>query len=330
MSVRGILDVDMAMLGNWVSGGWHWWLDELADFVPRRWRNRSSARLAMAPWDETHATFQPERDGAFAVVLPHGLVLHRRIESPLMGERDLASMIALDARRLMPLGAEGAVIGARVVARDDQIGRMAVELAALPRASAKVLADAIAAAPRAPMRVYTKMPDADGDEPLDLLPALHRARLVAGEGRNAATAWAILGFLFALNIGVLVWRDVASVDALSVVVDQQDSAVGVAHRVIDRMHAQNSLIAGVLAARHTREPLAMIGHVANALPKGCWLSKFTWTADTIRLSGFHPHDADVAGALRRAGLPVIRYSDAGEAPTPLGEPFEATLGMGKP
>jgi len=329
MTRRGILDADMATLGNWVTSGWRWWLDELADCVPRGWRSAARDKLAQAQWDETHGQFEAQTD-AFALVLPHGLTLRRKIEAPIMSERDLASMIALDARRLMPLGPAGAVIGARVIERFAQTGRMAVELAALPRPAAQALADAIATAPRAPVQVWAATPDAATDAPVDLLPALRRAGLMAGDGRTATTAWAVVGFLFALNIGVLVWRDAASVDALAAVVDQQAGAVGVAHRVIGRMRAQDRLVAGALTARRTREPLTIMAQVAHALPKGSWLRKFNWSGETIRISGFHPHGADVAGTLRRDGFAVIRYGDAGEAPTPLGGPFDATLGLGKP
>jgi general secretion pathway protein L len=328
MSGRGILDTDMATLRAWITGGWRWWLDELADCVPRRWRSAARGRLAMAAWDTAEDRFEPERR-AFALVLPAGLALRRRIDTPIMSERDLASMIALDARRLMPLGPDGAVIGAQVIARTPATGRMAVELAALPRPAAQAIAAAIGAAPRAPVRVWASAPDADSAAPVDLLPALGRAGLLSGDSRTAATAWAVVGFLFALNIGVLVWRDAAAVDALGAVVDQQAGAVGVAHRVIGRMHAQDRIVAGALAARRTREPLTIMVHVAATMPKGTWLRKFSWSGDTIRVSGFHPHGADVAGALRRGGFAVIRYGDQGEAPTPLGEPFDATVGLGK-
>jgi general secretion pathway protein L len=324
--MTGLLDADMARIGHWLGSGWRWWLDELADCVPRRWRRAARGKLALVQWDDAHASFDADRR-AFALVLPDGLALRRTIETPVMGERDLASMIALDARRLMPLGPDGAVIGARVIARDGQTGRMAVELAALPHPAAQALAGAIAAAPRAPAQIWAAAPDGEGDAPVDLMPALHRAGLLTGDARAATRAWTIVAFLFALNLGVLVWRDAASVDALQAVVDQQAGAVGVAHRVIGRMRAQDRVVAGALAARQSREPLMVMNHLAAALPQATWLRKFSLSGDTIRISGFHPHGADIAGALRRAGFAVIRYGDAGEAPTPLGEPFDATLGQ---
>jgi hypothetical protein len=247
-----------------------------------------------------------------------------------MGERDLAGMIALDARRLMPMGGDGAVIAARVLNRIPETGRMVVELAAISPGDALQIAGAIADAPRPPVRVYATDPRDDAPDPVDVLPALRRAGLIAGSGQAATTAWLIVVFAFALNLGVLVWRDAASVDALSAIVDQQGSAVGAAHRVIGRMRAQDQIVTQALAARHAREPLMVMGRVAGALPKGCWLRRFTWTGDTIRIAGFHPHGVDVAGGLRRAGFAVVRYGDAGEAPTPLGEPFDATLGLATP
>ena len=327
MTGRGLLDTDMATLTAWAATGWRWWVAELADCVPPTWRQRTRLRLAHAEWDTATGRFVARSTGALAAVLPQGMALCRTIETPIMGERDLASMIALDARRLMPMGGDGAILGARIARRDPVTGRMQVEIATLLPDDAARVAAALGASARMPLRVYAHAPAASGAEPVDLLPALRRAGQVAGDARAAATVWLVVGFLFALNLGVLVWRDVAAVDALNAVVEQQSGAVSVAQRVIGRMRAQDRIVATALTARRTREPLAIMGRVAGALPKGAWLRKLTWTGSTVRVAGFHPHGTDVAGALRHAGFAVARYGDAGEAPTPLGEPFDATLGL---
>lgn len=329
MNTPGVLNADMATLRIWITSGWRWWRDQLADCLPATWRRPTRGRLTLVHLMRSGA-IDGVRGQALAVVLPVGMALCRMIETPIMGERDLASMIALDSRRLMPMGGDGAVIAARVLHRIPETGRMHVELAAISRDDALHIAGAIAAAPRAPVRIYASAPRDGGPEPVDLLPALRRAGWIAGIGQAVTTAWLIVGFAFALNLGVLVWRDTASVDALSAIVDQQGSAVGVAHRIIGRMRAQNQVMTQALAARQTREPLMVMGRVAAALPKGCWLHRFTWTGDTIRIAGFHPHGVDVAGGLRRAGFAVVRYGDSGEAATPLGEPFDATLGLVHP
>jgi hypothetical protein len=84
-------------------------------------------------------------------------------------------------------------------------------------------------------------------------------------------------------------------------------------------------------ARGSGEPLAMLARVAAALPQGAWVQRYTWQSDGLRITGYRPPQADVAGGLRRAGLSVQRYSDASTAAqNPLGQPFEVTVRMTMP
>lgn len=319
MTGRGILDADMATLGQWARAGWRWWRDEMAALVPTRWR----AQPPRVAWDG--AADLADLPARAALELPADAALTRRIETPLMSRQELDGMIALEARRLMPLAGEGAVLAARIAARQADRARMTVDLASLAPAQVEDLATALATAPVRPAAVLAPLPDKSGA--IDLLPALTRAGVLPAAGRATAIAWIAVAFLFALNLGVLVWRDSASVDALQAMVDDQRGGTAIAARVIARMRAQDAVVADLAAARRTREPLALMGRLAGALPRGTWLRRFSLSGDTLRLTGMHPHGADIAGALRHAGFAVVRYGDSGEAPTPLGEPFDATIAI---
>lgn len=343
MSGRGLLDADMQTLRSWAVDGWRWWIDELTSMVPRRWRERTARRLALYLWDPAGGGLKPMRAGPgartdsgapMAVVLPRECTLIRVIDTPMVGARDLANLVELNADRIMPLARDEVLLGIRVLGSSSDGNaanpRQSVEVAALPRARAELLASTLAKMPRAPAFVMVGAPELGQPAPIDLLPAMRRAGLAGVGDRSAPPLWLAAGFLFALNIGMLAWRDAATLDNLSAVVEQQKPAVKVAHAIITRMRRENAIAIAAGNARRTREPLAILARINSALPAGTWLQRFTWTDDTVKIAGFHPPKTDVADTLRKAGLVVVRYGDtSNEATTQLGEPFEITLRMGR-
>ena len=295
------------------------------------------------------------------VVLPRALCLSRDITVPAMNARDLNRMVALDVDRLMPMGGGTMIVAARILSRgnssDQMRAKMRVRVAGVPRDEAErlclaltevglavggvpaaVLAgsrrvaeddiledDALAEDARA-----ADVPDGDASHaPVDLLPALRAAGLVASDGGKVVRWWLGALFLFALNIGMLVWRDASANAQLSDIVDQQQGAVNAAHIMATKARRAETAASGVLAARATREPLTLLARIDSALPKGAWLQRFSWTGNTLRMTGFRAAHTDVSGALRQAGFVVLRYNDAdASGQTPLGQPFEITLKLG--
>lgn len=345
MSLGGLLETDMATMRGWLVTGLRWWQAELADMVPRRWREVRIGELAVYGYDPElgELALRPTASGALprpdlpaAVVLPPQLTLIRSIDYPAVSERDLASLIELDRDRIMPQGRD-VVLAARVLARDPASGRMQVEVAGLPMIRAQALAATLmhspTAPPRLPVRVLAGMPGggtiATAAGSIDMLPALRRAGLIGGVDRSPAPLWYVVAFLFLLNLGLLVWRDSASLDTLSAAVDQQQPALGVAHSIIGRMHRDERIAQQTIDARRNREPVALITRIGRALPPGTFIQRLSWQSGRLQLAGYHPPHADVSGALRRAGLAVTRYGDASdEAPTTMGEPFEVTIKLG--
>lgn len=344
MSGRGILDADMQTLRAWAVSGWRWWIDELVGLVPPRWRDRAARQLNLFVYDPALGVLDhlaspgspTAKTGApVAIILPRDLTLIRTIDTPLISPRDVANLVELDVDRIMPLARGDVLLGTRVCARHDARAkgdtRQSVDVAGLPRAHAEALSRALVNADRAPACVLVSAPEMGEPMPIDLLPALRRAGLVGAADRSTAPLWLAVGFAFLLNIGLLVWRDAASLDALTAVVGQQQPAVNVAHAISARIHRDDQIADATIAARRTREPLALLARIDAAMPPGTWLQRFTWSGNSVLLAGFHPPKADVPGALRKVGLAVARYGDtSNEAPTPLGEPFEITLKLGKP
>lgn len=340
MSNRGILDADMTTLTGWLGTAWRWWLAELAELVPQTWRDRATARRKLADYrpetGEILLRYDPERgypasQAPVAVIIPQALCLTRTIERPLMSQSDLESMIALECDRILPLARDEAVLAARIVARNDERRRMTVEVAAIPRAAADDLAAALGRLSRPCLAVHDQTPEPARQPPVDFLPAMRRAGLVGATSKTAAGLWLALGALVALNIGVLIWQDVASVDALSQRIAEQQPGVSAARRIEARIARSDSLANLTRAQRQRSEPLALIGTITGALPEGVWLQRLTWSGDSVRITGYRPGQADVSAALRRAGFAVTRYSEtAAIGPGKFGQPFEITLRLRKP
>ncbi|WP_408590652.1 hypothetical protein [Novosphingobium sp.] len=329
MSSRGLLDADMQTLGGWIADAVRWWTDKLRAMVPQGLRARLSPSLAEIRFDPDQQTFADEPRGAWVAVLPEGVALLRRVPLPPVRGRELQRLIELDADRLMPFGG-----GAMIVAGQAQPGSAAPDsaeaqaadlaVAGLPTGLATAIAAAIKAAPREPARLLVKV---ERGLPIDLLPALRRAGLLPDRSGAALRWWAAVAFLFALNIALLVWRDVAARDAMAEAVAAQQPGMMAVRQITGRMHRADQLAAAALASRERAEPLALMARLQSALPPGAWLQRMAWSDGSLRLTGFRPPNADVSGALRHAGFVTVRYGDGASSSsattaTPLGQPFE--------
>lgn len=340
MNARSILQADMHTVGQWITDGVRWWLDQLATLVPKRLQLWRDARRMLADYDpDTGALLlrsdapgaHPRRAGPVTIILPPAFCLSRTIERPVMSPRDMASMIQLDAGRIMPMGTEGMLLAARIAARTEGSMRMQIEVAAMPRAAAEALGAALMRLDKPCSAILTAAPESPSEDPIDFLPAFRRSGLVPDESRGALPLWIAVGVLFAANLGLLVWRDTAATAMLEAHIAEQQPAVTAVRRINARIAKADQFAAATVEARKTAEPLAMLSRVAAALPQGAWVQRYTWQGDALRISGYRPQQADVAGGFRRAGLSVQRYSDASSAAqSPLGQPFEVTVRMARP
>ena len=335
MSGQSILQADMHTVGQWIASGVRWWLDQLAAMAPKRLQEWRDSRRILADYDPDTGDLLPRldsvgahsrRSGPVTIILPPAFCLTRTIERPVMSPRDMDSMIQLDAGRIMPLGAEGMILAARITGRAEGNARMQIEVAGMPRAAAEALGAAMARLAQPCQAILTA-----ALEPVDFLPAFRRAGLARDENRGALPLWIAFGVLFALNLGLLVWRDTTATALLEARIAEQQPAVNAVRRINARIARADQFAAATVEARGSGEPLAMLARVAAALPQGAWVQRYTWQSDGLRITGYRPPQADVAGGLRRAGLSVQRYSDASTAAqNPLGQPFEVTVRMTMP
>ncbi len=331
LSRRGILDADMRTVGGWIADGTRWWIGELGALVPPAIAHALRPAATSVDWAPQRAAFSPEpaRGKPWTVRLPANIALVRQVELPAVAPRALGTMVRLEADRLMPFPPGGpVVIAALPQSSGAPGGRQPTTIAGLAPDAARALADAIAAEPAPPRAVLAPLP---GGGEIDLLPAMARAGLVPDEAGRARIWWMIVAALFALNLALITWRDMAAVDRLNDAIEAQQPALAVARRISGRIRADSALAGAVAAEREKAEPLALMARVAAALPSGVWLQRWGWQDGTLHLAGMRPPASDVAGALRRAGFATVRYADsAGDssaeaAATPLGVPFDVVL-----
>lgn len=333
MAGRGILDADMATLGRWIADGVRWWIDELAGMVPARWRRQAGeggARLVLAP-DlalPVDAPMFADR-GPATIVLPRARSLIRRIERPAVSDRDLPRMLAFEADALLPFPAAEALVAGRIAGAGSDAGRAIIEVAGLPRGDGAIVAERLAAAGVEPGRVVLEEPPGPLP-PFDFAPAMRAAGLLPPHRQTARLVWAVVGFLFLLNIGLVIWRDVARVDRLEAIVAAQRPAVDAARRISGRIRADRTTVERTVALRRTRDPIAGMALVAGVLPPGAWLQRYEWSAAGVRLTGYRPRGADVVGALRRSQRfqSVKSASRETQPEVPAGQPFDLVASFG--
>ncbi|WP_375287653.1 hypothetical protein, partial [Sphingomonas sp.] len=262
---------------------------------------------------------------AVAIALDPALALVRTVERPAMGERDLDRLLAFDAERIMPLPAEAMVVASHIDRREGSAMQIAV--AALPLARAEALATAVTAASVRPARVLLERPEGA----IDFLPALRRAGFFA-QNRSAARGWwAAVAFLFALNLAMIVWRDVARTDRLEETVAQQQPAVAIARAMANRVRGGQRVARVSLARRAAFDPLGVLARVSTALPAGAWVQRYNWYGDTLKIAGYRPRNANVVTALRAApGFVEVRNTSSDTvAEIPAGQPFDVTARLGR-
>lgn len=341
MTGRGILDADMRTVGGWIADGARWWVGELGAMVPPRMAQMLRPAADLISYIPEDAAFSqaPPRGKPWTVHLPDGLALVRQVELPSLAPRALDAMVRLEADRLMPFPSGGPVVIAASPQPASIAGsRQLTTVAGLLPDAALALADTISREPTGPLAVLAPLP---GGGEMDLLPAIARAGLLPDEAGRARLWWLIVAALFALNLALIMWRDMAAVDRLEDAIEQQQPALAIARRITGRIRADSVLAGSVAAQRAKAEPLALMGRVAAALPTGVWLQRWGWQDGTLHLAGMRPPTSDVAGALRKAGFVTVRYADsagdsgADAASTPLGVPFDVVLGapgarQGKP
>lgn len=331
MTLQEILNADMATLGRWLRSGWDWWLAELRALAPAGLSAQLGARDQIVARPQPGGRFEvvargvplpPGRQGGVSATLAvdPGDCLIREMRLPALARADLEKLVALDLDRLMPFPAGEAVVAVEPGPRGGD-GRQSVTIAALPRPRAAALLDAASAA-RIDVR-RMGVADARGVR-FDFLPALQAGRH-AGL-KPAQLWWAIVGLLFALNLAVLIIRDVEATRSLEELVAVSGQTAATARQLRARVMAEDARRQAQVAQRRATDPLPLLADVTRALPDGAWVQRLSWDGAQLRIAGFKRAEVDVVAALRK--LPrfgQVRSSGADVAARQeQGEPYDVT------
>jgi len=206
-----------------------------------------------------------------------------------------------------------------VLGQADETGRRQVRVAVAPRPQADEL---VARALQDRVRP-TALLTSDSLGMIDFLPRMtsHRRGL---SSRLSHAGWGLAAALLALNLGVAIWRDVQTTQALQdrVAVQAPRMAQIAAARVeLARLRAQASVHA---AARIKDEPLRVLAALSRDLPADATLERFAWDGSSARVVGEGREGVDVAAALRRDPLFAEVHASDGEG-VPAGSHFDLVL-----
>jgi hypothetical protein len=326
MSGRGILDADMRTIGALIVRGWEWWLEELRGLVPSwlRPRQRDDFPRLLFENDALVPQGAVSMRGRVDVLVPARLCLIRTIERPMMSDRNLRRMLAFEGGTLLPFPGGTTIVAGRNVGVAAP-GRIRIEMAGLPVATARSIADAADAVAARVVRVVV-LEDGRRSAPLDFAPAMIEAGILARARSATPLIWALVGFLVALNIGAIVWRDVASVNRLEQITQDQQPAVLVAQKITRRAEQDRTLAVRTRVLRVQHDALGDLAMVSRTLPDGAWLQRYVWDGATLRLAGYKPPKVDVASALRHSGrfAEVRSMADETQAAVAVGDPFDVS------
>jgi hypothetical protein len=317
-AVSSILNADMATIGRLLQNGLEWWLRELRALAPRSF---TGSRNTTVEFDGV-AFVGEVKSRKVAVRLQPPLVLLRRIERPLMSDSEVTRMLAFDRHRILPLPEDQMLAGFRVRGRDSQAGRMSIEIGGLACEVGERLANALADAGAIPAEVV--LPSSSGG--IDFLPAMKSAGILRGLSEARRVWWVIALALFALNLGLLIWRDAGSVARLRDQVEAQQPGVLAAQRIAKQLERTERLASVADKQRLTRDPLPLLAELSRALPGDVFVQRLTAQAGTIRITGFKARSTNIVSILRGVpGFSDVRAASADTlAEVPIGEPFDVS------
>lgn len=305
MAGSSILDADMRTLGLRLVAGFAWWRSELAQMLPASLRS-STRRLRSFALYKGPARIEAVGQGIDRPVLVDpALCLVREIDLPAIAAADLAQLVAMEADRIFPIAPDRLAIGHVRLAH----GRARV--AALPLDTARAMLAELGDAGMAPAMVGLARAGEPVAMDVDFTAGLAAAGLIAPVRDAAARWWLLAGFLFAANLGLLVWRDVESVNRLDELVAQQAPAVKGVRAITTRISRTQTVAEQLALRRRGHDALGTLTVLTRAMPDAAWVQRYSWDGATIRITGYRRPQADVAAALRSSG----RFGDVRSANT---------------
>jgi general secretion pathway protein L len=313
MNVKDLLNTDVEVARQWLRLGYHWWLDELLQLVPLRWKQRLvRKRSLIANTDGDHIsvttpngdivdlTTLPVSQRKLDVVLSPSLVLTRIVDTPLMRIADVLKMVALEIDRLTPFAPGTAFFDAEIVHRNEAASTQKVRIGVLPRPTAdRVMAD-LTKAGIVPLSLRVSGVVAGSTGEFDFLGSVREARGERSAASRARILWLIVAVLFVFNIAALVIRDVSQLQTLRDITVSQSNIVVLARRLREKVDIETASRTALVQRRAQTSPLRVLDEVTRALPLTAWIQRFEWDGARLHIAGYGPSTAAVMQALRKS------------------------------
>lgn len=330
MTLQDLLNTDVRAIGEALRQGWAWWTDELGQLAPERWRRARSADRPVADLGEAGPTLRLWRRGRFSEVAPGarpraadlGLaprqVLVRQVVLPAVGRADVLRLVALELDRLTPFQPDQVYIDVERVTVDRAQGRQTLRLAVVPRPEAEAALERARRHGLSPLRLGVLEA---AELSFDFLPAIRAAGRGGRPDRALPLWWAAAGALLALNLSILVLRDVDDLANLRQTVELQRPTATLAASLRRRVELEARARRGLLDRRAQNDPLRIEAAVTRAFAPPAWIQRLEWNGRTLRLVGYAPPGYDVLAAIRRSrALGEPRALTRGEAASPAAKP----------
>ena len=332
-------DLKRVYAGSALARFFSWWFGELAQLVPRRfrdalvdrpeelevrlepgivslWREGADSALLVLPDDQEPAARQAEIARCLARFqvppmlafrMPSGRVLRRRLNLPLAAQENLRQVLGFELDRQTPFRSDQVYYDCRVLGVDPVARQISAELVLAPRAELDGELQRVAQAGLALDRV-----DADDEEErrslgVNLLPPERRAQRRDWNLRiNVALgAAALVLLLLAMN------QSVANREAaLGELRDQVDKSKREARAVGQLRTELADAVEGAnfLAERRRQQPVVieLLHDVSARLPDDTYLSRFALNNGDVQLQGLSAEASKL--------VPILQHSDLLDSP----------------
>lgn len=314
MNAKDLFNMDMETAIHWLLRGVRWWIDELLAMLPAEWRVRLTRRNhVVAEIDGEALVYRSEEGGAplgakprgpIKFLMPSDQVLRREIELPLLPMSDVKRMLALDIDRLTPFRGDQVYFDAEIVARDQESGRQQVALGVLPRATAMQYLDFARRNKLEPSALGAARREGGVAPSFDFLSAMRESQGGNAAQRRSFYWWGGAVALLLINLILLTYRDVSSLDQLRQTVEAQQGPVDVALRTRDKVEHEAARRSALLESKKRSSPLPVLDAVTTALPADAWVHRFEWNGRTVHIMGSRKTSPDILARLEAS--PVLR------------------------
>lgn len=304
---------------------WNWWLTELADAVPLRWRRQIRSRVrrltctgdafeleqggekvrieadqlaghpALKAWHERDGSRHP-----LMLILPLEQLLHKVIQLPEATEPRLAAVLGFELDRHTPFSADQASYSYRVLRRDRAFQRIDVELFVLPNVQRERLLQTLAHAGLSPHWILPQGRDTEAHlrSQLNLLPEALRPH------KAMQNRWPLLlVILMAVLLAIIFYLQDRHLQALQAEVGPLQQQAEAAQALRDEANTLEQGWRFLYERRLARlSPLRLLDELTRQLPDNTWLNRMELQGGEVQVQGESASASDLISQLEGSSL----------------------------